>query len=170
MRMGIAVAHATSPPSVAAVEKTAQPYIACFEMLAQLALAMMAHALRRNTMWTFLLPAASDNAPTEAGINKIWSMTAHRPISPFLKLAAQWSSIHNVEMMITYVAGKANTWADELSRGQHPRFAARMHERHFFPLQSPLMARHAHTSAKPALKKKQRSALQPSRLRQVARV
>ena len=104
--------------------KTAQPYIACSETLAQLALAMMAHALHRNTVWTFALPAASDNAPAEAGINKLWSMT--EPIGTFLQLAAQWSSIHNVEMMITHVAGKQNTWADEVSRGQHACYATRM--------------------------------------------
>ena len=55
------------------LNKSAQPYIACFETLAQRALAMLAHALHHNSMWTFALPAASDNAPAEAGINKLWS-------------------------------------------------------------------------------------------------
>ena len=48
-----------------ALQDTAQKYIACFETLAQLALAMLAHSTCAAQHWSFTLPAASDNSPTE---------------------------------------------------------------------------------------------------------
>ena len=69
-----------------ALHDTAQKYIACFETLAQLALAMLAHSTCAARHWSFTLPAASDNAPTEAGLDKLWSTA--EPLGTFLKLAA----------------------------------------------------------------------------------
>ena len=56
-----------------ALQDTAQRYVACFETLAQLALAMLAHSTCSARHWSFTLPAASDKAPTEAGLDKLWS-------------------------------------------------------------------------------------------------
>ena len=65
-----------------------QQYIACFETLAQLALAMTArHALGAKA-WQFALPAASDNTAAEARTEKLWSTA--EPLGTFLKPAAGW--------------------------------------------------------------------------------
>ena len=50
-----------------------QRYIACFETLAQLALAMTAQRGLGAQQWTFSLPAASDNTAAEAQTEKLWS-------------------------------------------------------------------------------------------------
>ena len=55
------------------LQDTAQRYIACFETLAQLALAMMAHRTYSAKQGSFTPASASDNARTEAGLDKLWS-------------------------------------------------------------------------------------------------
>ena len=109
-----------------------QKYIACFETLAQLALAMMAKTRMQAKHWRFALPAACDNTIAEAGINKLFTTTP--PLSDFLKLVATWSACNHVSMQITHLAGEFNTWADELSRNRLQRFSHRMHERTAMPL------------------------------------
>ena len=109
-----------------------QKYIACFETLAQLALAMMAKTRMQAKHWRFALPAACDNTSAEAGINKLFTTTP--PLSDFLKLVATWSACNHVSMQITHLAGESNTWADELSRNKLHRFSHRMHERTAMPL------------------------------------
>ena len=110
-----------------------QKYIACFETLAQLALAMMAKTRMQAKHWRFALPAACDNTSAEAGINKLFTTTP--PLSDFLKLVATWSACNHVSMQITHLAGESNTWADELSRNNKlHRFSHRMHERTAMPL------------------------------------
>ena len=101
---------------------------ACFETLAQLALAMVAHRTRASTHWSFALPAASDNAPTEAGLDRMWSTA--EPLGSFLKLAASWAARHNVTFNVTRIAGEKNTWADVLSRGKRNAFFNRPQQRH----------------------------------------
>ena len=109
-----------------------QKYIACFEALAQLALAMVAKSRLQAKHWKFALPTACDNTSAEAGINKLFTTTP--PLSDFLKLVATWSACNHVHMQITHVAGEYNTWADELSRNRLHRFSHRMHERTAMPL------------------------------------
>ena len=70
--------------------KEAQCYIACFEALAQLALAMTAKAHHGHSRMSICLPTESDSAPTEGGINKLF--TTSWPLSEFLGLIASWSS------------------------------------------------------------------------------
>ena len=106
-----------------ALQDTAQRYIACFETLAQLALAMLAHGTCSARLWSFTLPAASDNAPTEAGLDKLWSTA--EPLRTFLKLAAAWAAKHHVDSQVTHLAGEKNTWADALSRNQPSVFRHR---------------------------------------------
>ena len=50
-----------------------QRCIACFETLAQLALAMTAHRALGAQQWAFCLPSASDNTAAEARTEKLWS-------------------------------------------------------------------------------------------------
>ena len=127
-----------------------QKYIACFEALAQLALAMVAKTRLQAKHWKFALPAACDNTSAEAGINKLFTTTP--PLSDFLKLVATWSACNHVHMQITHVAGEYNTWADELSRNRLQRFSHRMHERTAMPLlmlAAPLGIAHLHPEDAP---------------------
>ena len=103
--------------------KSAQPYIACFETLAQLALAMIAHRRLHSRHFNFVLPTASDNTAAEAGINKLFTTT--EPLCIFLKLVASWSARRNVRLAVSHLAGEKNVWADELSRSKLQRFAKR---------------------------------------------
>ena len=106
-----------------ALNKHAQAYIACFETLAQLALAMLAFRRLQSKHFKFVLPSASDNTSAEAGINKLFTTT--EPLSQFLKQVAAWSARHNVELAVTHLAGEKNQWADELSRSKLQRFQRR---------------------------------------------
>ena len=104
-----------------------QRYIACFETLAQLALAMTAHRALGAQQWAFCLPSASDNTAAEARTEKRWSTA--EPLGSFLKLTAAWAARHHVELLVTHLAGEHNTWADELSRGNTSRFRHRAAQR-----------------------------------------
>ena len=83
---------------------TAQPYIACFEVLAQLALLQTAWLRLRSTCMTFILPTASDNTAAESGINKLFSTT--EPLATFLKLVADWAHKHAVQLAVSHLAGE----------------------------------------------------------------
>ena len=63
-----------------------QPYIGCFEALAQLALAQCSWQLLRSKHVRFVLPTASDNTSAESGLNKLFSTA--EPLGTFLRLAA----------------------------------------------------------------------------------
>ena len=107
--------------------KEPQKYIACFEVLAQLALLQCAWRRLRYKHQRFCMPAATDNSPSEAGLNKLFSTS--EPIAHFLKLAAQWAHARGIQLMLTHLPGEKNAWADELSRDKLARFAHREHER-----------------------------------------
>ena len=117
-----------------ALVKHAQAYIACFETLAQLALAMLAYRRLQSKHFKFVLPSASDNTAAEAGVNKLFTTT--EPLSQFLKQVAAWSARHNVQLAVTHLAGEKNQWADELSRSKLQRFAKRTAGRERFSLAS----------------------------------
>ena len=112
--------------------KSAQPYIACFETLAQLALAMLARRRQHSRHFNFVLPTASDNTAAEAGINKLF--TTAEPLCIFLKLVASWSARRNVHLAVSHLAGEKNVWADELSRSKLHRLAHRTADRERIPL------------------------------------
>ena len=107
--------------------ETPQRYIARFETLAQLALAMTAHCALGAQQWAFCLPAASDTAAAEAQTEKLWSTA--EPLGSFLILTAAWAAKHHVELHVIHIAGEQNTWADDLSRGKLARFRHRTAER-----------------------------------------
>ena len=111
-----------------------QQYIACFETIAQLALAMAARKALGATTWKFALPSASDNTAAESRTEKLWSTA--EPLGTFLKLAAGWAARHHIDFLVTHHAGEYNIWADELSRGRLSRFRRRMHERISMPLRN----------------------------------
>ena len=113
--------------------KDAQKYIACFETLAQLALAMTAKAHLGHTRLSLSLPSESDNTPTEGGVNKLF--TTSWPFSEFLSLIASWSSANGVTLQVSHVAGAHNEWADDLSRGRLHAFAHRTRDRLRVPLE-----------------------------------
>ena len=112
--------------------KPAQTYVACFETLAQLALAMMAKHRLTAKRWKFCLPTASDNTSAEAGTNKLF--TTAQPLCDFLQDVAAWSACNHVRLQVTHLAGEKSTWADELSRNKLQRFAHRARQRHWFTL------------------------------------
>ena len=99
--------------------RTIWKYITCFEILAQLALAMMVNQCCASRQWSFALPSASDNSPTEAGLDRLWSTA--EPIGTFLKLAAAWAARHHVTFNVTHIAGQKNTWADALTKRPQQR-------------------------------------------------
>ncbi|CAE7562105.1 unnamed protein product [Symbiodinium sp. KB8] len=92
-----------------------QPYIGCFEALAQLALAQCVWQALRSKHVRFVLPSASDNTSAESGLNKLFSTA--EPLGTFLRLAATWAHLHRVQFQVEHRAGEKNTWADKLSRG-----------------------------------------------------
>ena len=87
-----------------ALQKPAQRCIACFETLAQLALAMTAHKVIGAQQWRFALPAASDNTAAESGTDKLRSTA--EPLGTFFKMAASWSARHHVELLVTHLPEK----------------------------------------------------------------
>ena len=105
----------------------AQKYIACFDTLAQLAIAMTAKSHHGHTRLGLCLPTESDNTPTEGGVNKLF--TTAWPLSEFLSLIASWSSAKGVNIQVSHVAGAHNEWADDLSRGRLQAFAHRSRDR-----------------------------------------
>ena len=113
--------------------KDAQKYMACFETLAQLALAMTAKAHHGQSRMNVCLPTESDNTLTEAGVNKLF--TTSWPLSEFLGLIASRSSANGVTLQVSHVAGAHNEWADDLSRGRLQAFAHRAQDRFRVPLQ-----------------------------------
>ena len=112
---------------------TALQYIACFETLVQLALAMTARHALGSTTWQFALPRASDNTTAEARSEKLWCTA--EPLAGFLKLVAGWAARHHIELLVTHLAGEQNTCADELSRGNLSRFRNRTAQRYRLALQ-----------------------------------
>ena len=95
---------------------------------------MLPHRTCAAKLWSFTLPAASDNAPTEAGLDKLWSTA--EPLGSFLKLAAAWAAKHHVDFQVTHLAGEKNKWADALSRNKVSVFQHRTAERCRFPLEA----------------------------------
>ena len=92
-----------------------QRYIACFETLAQLVLAMTAHRALKAKQWVFCLPAASDNR------------SQNRKVVEHRRAFGLFLEAHR--LLVTHLAGEHNTWADQLSRGKLSRFQHRTAER-----------------------------------------
>ena len=104
-----------------------QPYIGCFETLAQLGLAQCSWQELRSKHVRFVLPTASDNTSAESGLNKLFSTA--EPLGTFLRLAATWAHLHRVQFEVEHLAGEKNVWADRLSRGRLAFLSHRSAER-----------------------------------------
>ena len=77
------------------------------------------------------LPTESDSAPTEGGINKLFTtiMATLRVFGPHSLLELSQGQ------QVSHVAGAHNEWADDLSRGRLQAFAHRPQDRFRVPLQ-----------------------------------
>ena len=106
--------------------KDAQKYISGFEILSQLALLIMAS---EHFSWKHMqisVPTSSDNTSAESSINR--QLSTKEPSATFLQLISQWALQRNIALSVTHIAGRDNTWADDLSRNKlhqwkaYPRF------------------------------------------------
>ena len=71
--------------------------------------------------------------PSEAGLNSLF--TTAEPLSRFLRLAATWAEAHQVELVVSHVAGERNQLADDLSRERLSAVTDRAADRLRFSLQ-----------------------------------
>ena len=107
--------------------KDAQRYIACFETVAQWVLLQMAY--EATGCLRFCVASRSDNSPTQASINKLF--TTAFPLSFFLEKVASWAHARGLELEIGHIPGAKNTDADDLSRNRLEKFARSGHARRF---------------------------------------
>ena len=89
----------------------------------------MAHARLGHRYMSFAVPAGSDNTPTEAGVNKLFS--AAFPVCLFLCLVASFMVARSYgSPLVSHMSGQKNVWPDELSRDKLDRLKSK-------PLASP---------------------------------
>ena len=106
--------------------KDAQKYISGFEILAQLALLITATEHILSAHMQIALPTSSDNTSAESSINR--QLSTKEPSATFLQFISQWALQRNVALSVSHIAGRDNTWADDLSRNRlqqwkaYPRF------------------------------------------------
>ena len=93
-----------------------QRNIACYELLAQIIMLAYRGRFRSGTSQLVQCKAWSDNTPTEAVANKLF--TTNAPLCFFLQLLAAWSSRMGVRVSVGHIPGVENTLADGLSRGR----------------------------------------------------
>ena len=91
--------------------KEAQRYIACFETLAQLALMRVAWTAEGQAAHGVRMPSSTDNAASEAGVNKLF--TAAWPLQIFAQLVAAWAYKHKWSALASHIPGERNVWADQ---------------------------------------------------------
>lgn len=109
-----------------ALTKDAQKYISAFEVMAQLALLLMAIRKMTSQHLQLCLPSSSDNTGAEAGINKM--LTTKEPTTTFLQMISTLAFQHHIHLTISHIPGHLNDWADNLSRNRleqwraYPRF------------------------------------------------
>ena len=102
--------------------KDAQQYIACFETIAQWVLLQMAYAATGCSSLRFCLPTLSDNSPTQASVNKLF--TTAFPLCLFLQKVASWAHAKGLSLEVGHIPGVKNTDADDLSRNRLQKFAS----------------------------------------------
>lgn len=108
------------------LQKDAQKYISAFEVLAQLALLLMAIRQLASQELQLCLPSSSDNTGAEAGINKM--LTTKEPTTSFLQMISTLAFQYQVQLTLSHIPGHLNEWADNLSRNRlnqwkaYPRF------------------------------------------------
>ena len=106
--------------------KDAQKYISGFEILGQLALLITATEHILSSHMQIALPTSSDNTSAESSINR--QLSTKEPSATFLQFISQWALQRNVALSVSHIAGRDNSWADDLSRNRlqqwkaYPRF------------------------------------------------
>ena len=100
--------------------KDAQKYICAFEVLAQLALVVVAARKLNLQNLSVTLPTASDNTAAEAGINKL--LTTRWPASVFLQILGDFAFQQQMHLAVSHTPGHRNDWADDLSRDRISRW------------------------------------------------
>ena len=71
-------------------------------------------------------PTSSDNTSAESSINR--QLSTKEPSATFLQFISQWALQRNVALSVSHIAGRDNSWADDLSRNRlqqwkaYPRF------------------------------------------------
>jgi len=114
------------------LKKDAQKYISAFEVLAQLALLLMAIRRLASQELQLCLPSSSDNTGAEAGINKM--LTTKEPTTTFLQMISTLAFQHHVQLTMSHIPGHLNDWADNLSRDKldqwraYPRFRCSLND------------------------------------------
>ena len=87
--------------------KDAQQYIACFETIAQWVLLQMDYSATGCSSLRFCLPTPSDNSPTQASVNKLF--TTAFPLSLFLQKVASWAHAKGLSLEVGHIPGVKNT-------------------------------------------------------------
>ena len=92
------------------------------------------------------LKSLSDNTGAESGSNKMWSMTL--PLALFLEQLCLLSAALGIEIDVSHIPGKDNSFADHLSRWDqtsHPPDDFQLQDRLRIPLTALWHSRHRPT-------------------------
>lgn len=94
----------------------AQRIIGCLETLAQIGLLVARHRTPGLKGRYVKLEQGSDSATAEGAINKLFS--TKEPLSKYMWLLSEWCVATHISIKVHHIPGKANTWADVLSRSK----------------------------------------------------
>ena len=94
----------------------AQRIIGCLETLAQIGLLVARHRTQGLKGRYVKLEQGSDSATAEGAINKLFS--TKEPLSRYMWLFSEWCVATQISIKVHHIPGKANTWADVLSRSK----------------------------------------------------
>ena len=103
--------------------------IACFETIAQWVLLQMDYSATGCSSLRFCLPTPSDNSPTQASVNKLF--TTAFPLSLFLQKVASWAHAKGLILEVGHIPGVKNTDADDLSRNRLQKFTGATKSKRF---------------------------------------
>ena len=98
--------------------KYAQRLVACLETLAQIGLLRLRLAIQNLQGKCVVLHQHTDSSSSLGAINKLFSTKV--PLSKYLWMLADWSISHRADVRLSHLGGKANDWADTLSRYTDP--------------------------------------------------
>ena len=96
----------------------AQRDIACYELLAQIALLWARAQFSHPARLQVCLPSMSDNTSAEAVANTLF--TTSLPLKFFAQTLSLWAVQLCMSLDVDRIPGENNQWADELSRSPRP--------------------------------------------------
>ena len=94
----------------------AQPFISCFELLAQLALLVCRLRSPLLVSGRISLRQGSDNVTPGAAI--VRGFTTSHPLRRFVQVIIRWATTTRVKLEVDFFPGIDNEWADALSRNK----------------------------------------------------